>query len=439
MTYEEAIEYLYKQVPSFEQQGKDGYKPGLQTTKALDEHFGHPHENFRSIHVAGTNGKGSVSHMLAAQLQVCGYRVGLYTSPHLIDFRERIRVNGVQIPEEYVAEFIEQEKDFFAPLKPSFFEITTAMAFKYFAEQDIDIAVIEVGLGGRLDCTNIITPILSVITNISLDHTQLLGSSLEQIAMEKGGIIKKGIPVVIGEATPETRMVFDELAKGANAPIVYAEDPVIIAKADPLPDGSGIQYETIYGMKFKGELKGIYQKKNMNTLLYAIYTLMKLGYLCECENPRNIENIQKEMDEALLNVTSLTGLKGRWQTIRTNPTVVCDTGHNLAGWQYITEQLSTVKCAHMHIVFGMVDDKDIYGVMSILPKDATYYFTKANSHRAFPESSIKVFGDQFGLNGEAYPTVEEAYKAALMAADTDDFIFVGGSTYVVADFLKSRE
>ena len=438
MTYAEATEYLFSQTANYEKQGAAGYKPGLETTKALDEHFGHPHENFRSIHVAGTNGKGSVSHCLAALLQVCGYRVGLYTSPHLVDFRERIRINGQPIPEDYVTDFIDKERDFFEPLKPSFFEITTAMAFKYFSESNVDIAVIEVGLGGRLDCTNIITPILSVITNISLDHTQLLGASVEQIAMEKGGIMKRGVSCVIGEATPETRMVFDALAQEAGTPIVYAEDDAQIVSAEQLPAGEGIRYKTKSGTIFQGELNGIYQMKNTNTTFGAIHELIKMGYLSDVKLDENKPSIQKELNDSFMNVCDITGLMGRWQKVRETPTVVCDTGHNVAGWEYLSKQLGTVKCQHMHIVFGMVDDKDIYGVMALLPKSATYYFTKADSKRAFPETSLKVFAQQFELQGDCYPTVEEAYQAAFSAAGSDDFIFVGGSTYVVADFLKTR-
>lgn len=438
MTYEEATEYLFTRTTSFEKQGAAGYKEGLQTTLALDEHFGHPHHKFKTIHVAGTNGKGSVSHTLAALLQGCGYTVGLYTSPHLIDFRERIRINGEMIPEDYVVSFIENEKDFFEPLAPSFFELTTAMAFKYFSEQDVDIAVIEVGLGGRLDCTNIITPILSVITNISLDHTQLLGASVEQIAMEKAGIMKPGVPCVIGEATEETRPVFDAVAKEKGTPLIYAEDEQLLASATPLPNGKGWEYETKLGLKFCGALAGNYQPKNTNTTLCATHKLMEMGYFCNIKLEENKEPIAEELNNAFQNVCEMTGLMGRWQTIRQHPTVVCDTGHNVAGWQYLSKQLSEVSCNHMHIVFGMVDDKDVYGVMSLLPKNATYYFTKAKSKRAFPETSLKVFGDQFGLQSECFPSVEAAYKKALASAAGDDFIFIGGSTYIVAEFMKSR-
>ena len=436
MTYEEATEYLFNKTANYESQGATGYKEGLQNSMALDEHFGHPHENFRSIHIAGTNGKGSVSHTIAALLQIFGYRVGLYTSPHLVDFNERIRVNGHPIPHEYVTQFVEKNKDFFESISPSFFEITTAMAFQYFSDMNVDIAVVEVGLGGRLDSTNIITPALSIITNISLDHTQLLGTSIEQIAMEKGGIIKKGVPVIIGETTPETRMIFDALAQEAKAPITFAEDEAEIISATPTDDG--ILYKAKHLGEFKGELYGAYQAKNTNTIVVAMHKMVDLGYLCDCIDPENNKKIQKEINEAFQNVCNMTGLMGRWQVIRKSPTVVCDTGHNTGGWEWLSKQLSEVKCKQLRIVFGMVEDKDVYAVMSLLPKNATYYFTKGSTKRAFPETSLKVFGDQFGLNGESYPTVEEAYKAAMSGASSEDFIFIGGSTYVVADFLKTR-
>lgn len=436
MTYEETCQYLFKQT-NFETQGKVGYKEGLETTKALDEHFGHPHRKYKTIHIGGTNGKGSCSHTIAAMLQVCGYKVGLYTSPHLVDFRERIRINGRPLPEDYVVNFVEQSRNFWEPLKPSFFEITTAMAFKYFADNDVDIAVIEVGLGGRLDCTNIITPIASVITNISLDHQQLLGSTLGQIAMEKAGIIKKGIPVVIGETTPETRLVFDTMAKEMEAPIVFADENNKILSYQLLTE-KGIEYNTLQGIKFKAELGGEYQVKNTNTILHVIRLLEQQGYLCDSEIETNKPLVKKEIEEAFTQVSRLTGLQGRWQIIRTKPLVICDTGHNVGGWQYLSKQIKETPHNHLHIVFGMVDDKDIYGVMTLLPKDATYYYTKADNKRALSEQSIKIFGEQLGLQGETYPTVKDAYTAALNAATKDDFIFVGGSSYVVGDFLKSR-
>lgn len=436
MNYQETCDYLFHQTANYESQGIGGYKEGLETMLKLDQHFNSPHRNYKTIHVAGTNGKGSVAHTIAAQLQVCGYRIGLYTSPHLLNFNERIRINGNPIPEEYVVGFVEAEKEYFNQVKPTFFEIATIMAFQYFSEMDVDIAVIEVGLGGRLDSTNIITPIVSVITNISLDHTHLLGTSVEQIAMEKGGIIKKGVPVIIGEATPETRPVFEALAAENEAHITFASDDNQIVSAEMLPNGH-MMYTNAIGIKFEGELGGIYQTRNTNTSLFVIKELMDQGYLCSCEKEANLKRIQEEMNMAYANVCQLTGLRGRWETVRTNPTVVCDTGHNVGAWQYLGQQLSQVKCRQMHIVFGMVDDKDIYGVMSFLPKNALYYFTKPDTKRALTEHSVQVFAVQFGLAGMTYPTVAEAYAEALKNASEDDFIFVGGSTYVVADFMKT--
>lgn len=436
MTYQEATEYLFEKTANFEKHGASGYKVGLGNILKLDEHFGHPHKHFRSIHVGGTNGKGSVSHTIASMLQVCGYKVGLYTSPHIVDFSERIRINGKPISKDYVIKFVENEQKYLDSIGPSFFEIATAMAFKYFKEQDIDIAVIEVGLGGRLDSTNIITPILSVITNVSLEHTQLLGNTVEQIAKEKAGIMKHGVPCVIGEASPELHEVFDAAAQECGCPVVYAEEPCLLEKAELLPDASGFQYSTTYGVEFKGELQGSYQEKNTNTILHAFRQLMKMGYLCESKLPENIKSIQEEINRAFLNVSRLTGLMGRWQVVKNNPTVVCDTGHNVGAWQYLSKQLAQQQCRELRIVMGILEDKDIYAIMSLLPKNAHYYWTKGNSKRAFPETSLKVFGEQFGLHGDCYSNVEKAYQAACNASSSDDFIFIGGSTYVVADFLK---
>ena len=437
MNYQETCDWLFSQTANFEHQGASGYKPGLETSLALDEHYGHPHRSFRSIHVAGTNGKGSVSHLLAAQMQGCGYCVGLYTSPHLLDFSERIRVNGKPITEDYVVKFVEEGKPLFDRLKCSFFEIATAMAFSYFRDKDVDMAIVEVGLGGRLDCTNIITPIVSVITNVSLDHTQLLGGTVEQIAMEKGGIIKRGVPVVIGEATEQTRPVFEALAKEAGAPIVFAEDEQEVTAWQPTPDGL-MHYTTKHLGEFNCELVGDYQPRNMNTVVAAQHQLANMGYLADRSKPGNRQNIEKELDRAYSNVVNSTGLKGRWQRIRTSPTVVCDTGHNPGAWEYLSRQLKAVKCRQLRIVFGMVEDKDVYTVMSLLPSEATYFFTKGSTKRAMPETSLKVFAEQFGLKGSCYPTVAEAFKAAIEGATSDDFIFVGGSFYVVADFMRSR-
>lgn len=421
MNYQEVIQYLYNATPVFEHIGAAAYKPGLQTTEALDAHYGHPHEHYRTIHVAGTNGKGSVSHSLASILQEAGLRVGLYTSPHLVDFRERIRVNGECISEDYVIRFVEdfirwnsadeQPTEHQDTLYPSFFELTTALAFKYFADANVDVAVVEVGLGGRLDCTNIIRPELCVITNIALDHTQFLGSTLAEIASEKAGIIKPGVPVVIGETTPETKPVFEKKAQETHAPIFYAED---FNWPAPLPDF---------------ELKGSYQTRNLQTILCAANQLEEI-------EKHNVEDIVSVIPQALSHVCQNTGLMGRWQTLHEQPLVVCDTGHNPAAWQYLAPQITSQPCRQLRIVFGMVDDKDIDTVLAMLPKHASYYFTQASTHRAIPAERVAELAHDHQLNGKTYPTVAQAFQAAFADAHPDDFIFVGGSSYVVADLLS---
>ena len=427
MTYAETIQYLFNSTPVFEKVGAPAYKEGLGTTIALDEHFGHPHTHYKTIHVAGTNGKGSCSHSLASILQSEGYRVGLYTSPHLVDFRERIRVNGQCISEEYVIDFVDRERAFFEPLHPSFFELTTALAFKYFADQEVDIAVIEVGLGGRLDCTNIITPILSVITNISFDHTQFLGHTLAHIAGEKAGIIKKGIPVVIGENNSETRPVFEKTATERQAPIVFAEDDNEVASCRHTPNG--ILYHTRHYGDIIGELQGEYQVKNTNTILHAAKALQDQGILQHKES----------VVQGLSHICTLTGLEGRWQRLADHPVVICDTGHNVGGWEYLCHQIAEYPCKQRRIIFGMVDDKDIDHVMKMLPADAIYYFTKATTKRAISEEKVHKIATSYGLIGNAYPSVSDAYKKALADADREDFIFVGGSSYIVADLLTSLQ
>lgn len=433
MTYKETTEYLFNQMPMFERQGASGYKEGLQNTMALDEHFGHPHRNYRTIHIAGTNGKGSCAHTIAAILQACGYRTGLYTSPHLVDFRERIRIDGEPISEEYVIDFVERERGFFEPLHPSFFEVTTALAFKYFSDMKVDVAVIEVGLGGRLDCTNIIRPVLSVITNISFDHTQFLGDTLEKIAGEKAGIIKEGVPVVIGETVMETRHVFEQKAKAVGAPLLFAEDSPEVLNAKIEQNGR-IRYTTRNYKTLFSELGGEYQKKNTNTILQVVNRLLDTEILAKYKN--NVEELHSILQTAFGNVSSMTGLMGRWQKVGENPTVICDAGHNPGGWKYLGMQLKELKCERLHIVFGMVDDKDIDTVLSLMPTDALYYFTKADTKRALPETVLTDKAAHHGLTGASYPTVEVAYAAAMESAKIDDVIFVGGSCYIVADFLK---
>lgn len=425
MNYEETLDYLYNSAPLFQHIGKDAYKEGLENTYLLDEHFNHPHRQFRTIHIAGTNGKGSCSHTLAAILQAAGYKTGLYTSPHLIDFRERIRINGTPVSKEYVTDFVEKHRAFFEPLHPSFFELTTAMAFHYFAQEQVDVAIIEVGLGGRMDCTNIIRPDLCVITNISFDHVQFLGNTLAKIAGEKAGIIKENIPVVIGETTPETKPVFIDRAKEVNAPIYFAEEEQLLQTSGINKEGKRI-YQTADYTDLEGELGGLCQLKNTNTLLTAIRLLKQTGYQFTEDNVR----------KGFSQVCRLTGLMGRWQKLESDPTLVCDTGHNVGGITYIVEQLRHQKYEQLHIVMGMVNDKDISGVLAILPKDAIYYFTKANVKRALSEKELQSMALQSGLHGNTYPNVETAVTAAKEKAGKNDFIFVGGSSFIVADLLK---
>lgn len=427
MNYQETIEYLYNSTPVFEHIGASAYKEGLENTLALDEHFNHPHTHFLSIHIAGTNGKGSCSHSLAAILQAEGYKVGLYTSPHLVDFRERIKVNGKMIPEQYVIDFVRNERSFFESLHPSFFELTTALAFKYFAEQKVDIAIIEVGLGGRLDCTNIITPILSVITNISLDHTQFLGNSLAEIAGEKAGIIKQGVPTIIGEAVPETRVVFQSKAQKKDSVITFAEDIPALLSSHILPNG-GIKYQTRFFGDIEGELGGTYQEKNTNTVLTAAMYLYNKGII------KDVTSISL----GLSNVCETTGLMGRWQKLKEHPLVICDTGHNAGGWKYLSQQIKQQPCKHRRIIFGMVDDKDLHTVMRMLPKEATFYWTQPSTKRAFPVKKIAEEAKEYGLDEKCYETVKDAYMTALKDAGEEDFIFIGGSSYIVADLLSEK-
>lgn len=425
MTYNETIDYLFNCAPLFQQVGSGAYKAGLDTTRLLDTHFGHPHRKFRTIHIAGTNGKGSCSHTIAAILQSAGYKVGLYTSPHLIDFRERIRVNGKTISKEYIVDFVEKEKRFFEPLAPSFFELTTALAFKYFAEQGVDVAVIEVGLGGRLDCTNIISPDACIITNISHDHTQFLGNTLEQIAAEKAGIIKPGTPVIIGETTSETEKVFTEKAQKENAPVFFAEQERPLT--DATHTANGFKYNTTLYGTIEGELAGDYQIKNTNTILTAIPVLVNKGYKID----------EQAIRKGFANVTSLTGLMGRWQTISRNPHVICDAGHNTGGIAHIVKQLAEREYKTLRIVFGMVNDKDISSVLAMLPKKAEYYFTQASVKRAMQHWELKKLAAKFNLHGHSYPSVSEALEAAKSDATPEDLIFVGGSCFIVADLLAA--
>ena len=427
MTYQETITYLYNSAPLFQNIGQGAYKEGLSNTHALDEHFNHPHRQFRTIHVAGTNGKGSCSHTIAAMLQAAGYKVGLYTSPHLVDFRERIRVNGTPIEEQFVVDFVDLHRSFFEPLHPSFFELTTAMAFYYFAEQQVDIAVIEVGLGGRLDCTNIISPDLTVITNISFDHVGFLGDTLAKIAHEKAGIIKSHTPIIIGEHNEETRPVFEAEAAEKEAPITFAQDALLYTEKAVQTDYDHY-IGTPYG-ELRAELRGYCQEKNVNTLLHAISELQRLGY-----------NISEEaVHEGFAHVCNLTGLRGRWQQLLTSPRLICDTGHNIGGFQYLVPQINAQPCKQLRIVFGMVNDKDINAVLALMPKHANYYFSQASVARALPSPELQALAAKHGLHGTTFPTVAEATRAALREADKEDFIYVGGSSFIVADLLTYWE
>ena len=426
MTYQETITYLFESAPLFQQVGAGAYKEGLATTHALDEHLGHPHTRFRTLHVAGTNGKGSCSHTLAAILQSAGYKVGLYTSPHLVDFRERIRVNGEPVTEEYVIRFVEEHRAFFEPLHPSFFELATAMAFNYFAEQQVDVAVIEVGLGGRLDCTNIIRPDLCIITNISPDHTQFLGSTPAAIAGEKAGIIKRGVPVVIGEQTEETHPVFLRKAEAEAAPLTFADEEPLVLSSSATDEG-GRTYTTLPYGTLTGDLGGLYQEKNTNTVLHALSRLTELGYTLPEEAVR----------KGFARVCALTGLQGRWQRLGSHPAIVCDAGHNVGGIAYVTEQLRRQTFRRLHIVFGMVSDKDIRAVLALLPTDATYYFTRASVKRAMDAEALRDLAATFGIHGTCHPSVSAALQAAREAATEEDFIFIGGSCFIVADLLTT--
>ena len=424
MDYQETLRWLFAQLPMYQREGQAAYKANLDNTLLLDKYFRHTHHQFKTIHVAGTNGKGSVSHMLASILQEAGYKTGLYTSPHLKDFRERIKINGKMISERYVTEFIETHQPVFASIRPSFFEMTVAMAFKYFADEKVDIAVIEVGLGGRLDSTNIITPLTSVITNISFDHMALLGNTLETIAEEKAGIIKPGIPAVIGTRNPAYDFVFEKKAARCKSPLQFASDHWHL---EPNEDGSyDLQHSS--GWQFQNlccELKGIYQRKNIPNVLETIPCLRQSGLSLSDEQIR----------QGIAKVITNTGLLGRWQTLNQSPLTICDTGHNIDGISEITRQLKTCHYKRLHFVIGMVSDKDISSVLDILPREAVYYFCKASIPRAMDENALAEKARHTGLKGSTYPTVAEAYAAARRNATSEDMIYIGGSTFVVAEVL----
>ncbi len=405
MNYPETLDYLFGQLPMYQRIGNAAYKANLDNTYRLSEILNHPEKQFKSVHIAGTNGKGSTSHMLASVLQEAGYKVGLYTSPHLKDFRERIKINGAMISENEVIDFVEEYKNEFEKIQLSFFEWTVGLAFHYFANQKVDIAIIETGLGGRLDSTNIVTPEVAVITNISMDHTQFLGDTLAKIAAEKAGIIKSTIPVIIGETQPEIKYVFTEKANQLNATIQFADKLSL--------------------KEYESDLKGVYQQQNKKTVLATIQVLQKLGW--------NIA--ESHIINGLQNVVNNTGLMGRWQMLNKQPLTICDTGHNEAGIKLILAQINQQSFEKLHFVLGVVNDKDITNILQLLPKNATYYFCQAKIPRALDVNILAEKATAVGLSGTTFPSVAAAYKAAQKNATTQDLIFIGGSTFVVAEAL----
>ena len=405
MNYSDTVNWMFQQLPMYQNKGKSAFKKDLTNSLKLSEHLNKPHTQFKSIHVAGTNGKGSTGHMLASVLQEAGFKVGLYTSPHLKDFRERIRINGKIISKQFVIGFIKRNKPFLQNNKLSFFEMTVGMAFDYFARKEVDIAVVEVGLGGRLDSTNIITPELSVITNIGFDHMQFLGDTLEKIAGEKAGIIKPNIPVVIGENQPETKAVFKEKAKSSSSKIYFA---------DQLIDDA-----------LESDLKGSYQEHNIKAVMQSIAVLKDLNY--------KISNVN--LKRGLLNVAENTGLKGRWQILGIEPKIICDTAHNKEGLTYVMRQLKSENFKKLHIVFGVVNDKDLCSIIPLLPNEANYYFCKPNVQRGLDAIKLKKEFIKYKRFGEAYSSVQDALNSAKVKAEKDDLIYVGGSTFVVAEII----
>jgi dihydrofolate synthase/folylpolyglutamate synthase len=431
VNYTETLQYLFERLPMFHRVGEAAYKNSLENTLKLDEIFGHPHRSYKTVHVAGTNGKGSVSHILAAVFQSAGYKTGLYTSPHLKDFRERIKINGQMISEQEVIEWVENypAKNNLWNLEPSFFELTAAMAFDYFAKQEVDIAIIEVGLGGRLDSTNIITPEVSVITNIGLDHTNLLGNTLEKIAAEKAGIIKTNVPAVVGLTQYETKRVFTDTAHTKQTNLFFADQEYSASYSMLGLDGKQIlnierNGEMVYP-EMKLDLLGFYQTQNVPAVLKTLDILIEKGWQISREN----------IYDGLANASKSTGLMGRWQIIGNNPLTICDTGHNEDGIRMVVEQIKNTPYKTLHFVFGVVADKNQDAVLSLLPKDAVWYFTRADIPRAMNEKELAQKAAGFGLKGESYPSVKEAFNAAKLNAGKNDLIFVGGSTFVVAEIL----
>ena len=428
MNYEETLDYLYEKTPAFHKIGAIAYRPGLERSMALDDLSGNPHKRFKSIHVAGTNGKGSVAHLLAAVLQASGYKVGLYTSPHLLDFTERIRVNGRPITKQFVIDFVGKYLKFIEREKVSFFELTSAMAFDYFRHKKVNYAVIETGLGGRCDSTNIIKPIVSIITSISMEHTDILGKTLSDIAYEKAGIMKRGIPVVIAETfDEELKQLFRSKAFEVSAPITFSTQKETLLDAEVRPNGSWIFDSTSYGV-LACELRGPAQRVNSQTVLTALKILVKGG------TQIRISAVKK----AFRSVTQITGLMGRWQELQSKPKVICDIGHNAGAWEMNKRMLHFESEQHekTHIVFGISRDKDIDAMLALLSGDAVYYFTQADSPRAYPAIEIAKKAEALGLTGHVHPSVQEAVDAALKNASAKDFVLITGSTFVVGEALR---
>jgi dihydrofolate synthase/folylpolyglutamate synthase len=431
LDYSDTLEFLFSRLPMFQRIGPAAYKDNLDNTVMLDDFFGNPHRRFKTIHVAGTNGKGSVSHMLAAVLQAAGFKTGLYTSPHLKDFRERIRINGEMISTDEVVAWVDNFRinNNLWNIEPSFFELTVAMAFDYFAQKEVDVAVVEVGLGGRLDSTNIVTPEVSIITNIGLDHTVLLGDSLEKIAFEKAGIIKAGIPVVIGSSQIETRKVFDEVAALKLSPLFYADQEYSVAYGLTDLDGNQVLSVNKSGKKLypqlKLDLKGMYQRLNLPAVLKTVELLRDMGW----------EISEEDLLRGLANAKKMTGLMGRWQVLGYNPLLVCDTAHNAEGMKEIVYQMKQTPYEKLHIILGLVKDKDPEKLLRLLPVDAEYYFTKAGIPRAMEEKELAGLAAEFGLTGSTFSSVSKAFDVARSRAGKNDMVFVGGSTFVVAEIL----
>jgi dihydrofolate synthase/folylpolyglutamate synthase len=433
MNYPETLAWLYAQLPMYQRVGAAGFKKGLGNTEALAAALGHPETKFKSVHVAGTNGKGSSSHLLAAVLQSAGYKVGLYTSPHLREFTERIRVNGQELAPDYLVQWVAQHQGLFAEIEPSFFEMCVALAFDYFAAEQVDVAVVEVGLGGRLDSTNIITPLVSLITNISYDHQAMLGNTLPEIAGEKAGIIKPGRPAIISQTQPEVRSVFEAKARQEGSPLLFADTRYEARPTPPVVDGTtGVQVVDVWrdGQPFLANVElallGDYQRLNLPGVLAALDELQTQGF--------NIP--ESALRQGLREVTRLTGLRGRWSILGQHPLVVADTGHNEAGLRLVLDQLARVPHRHLHLVIGTVNDKDVTKVLALLPRDATYYFCQADIPRALPADELASLAAAQGLTGRSYGAVPAAVAAARTAAAPDDVVFIGGSTFVVAEVAE---